>query len=206
MGTLEAFDPEQPLEVSCRKFAEFLGLDAPVSAAVLLGAVADSAYAHNLIVSRTAPEFLNYLLQHPPVPGGGERQTEPESVAAVVPSVVAEQPQAEPAELSNIDLMKKAATAVWKWSKSGFAEVDDDMYKKRLAACAACEHLKDPPSKMLYKLATANSVDRKICGMCGCVVTNKAKIPTERCPAVHASDPSLNGWGEPVGGRQPAYA
>ncbi len=202
MATLEAFDPAQPIEVSCRKFGEFLGLNTPVSPEVLLGAIADPLYAHHLMVSRSTPVFLEHLLTHPPAPKGTGQTLPGSTVSSVAEPEAAAVGEQQHAELSNAELLKKAATAVWRWSRTGFSEVDDETYKRRLAACAACEHIQDPPSKLLYRLATTSAVDRKICGMCGCVVTRKAKIPSERCPAAHVSDPSLNRWGEPMATKQ----
>lgn len=214
MATLEAFDPAQPIEVSCRKFGEFLGLNRPVAPDVLLAAISDPVYAHHLMVSRGTPEFMERLLQYPPTPKKSSDKSPETTATTALPAVSApsdvspvepgDAPAAagviapESAEFSNAELLKKAATAVWRWSRTGFSEIDDETYKRRLAACNACEHLKDPPAKVLYRLASANSVDRKICGLCGCVVTRKAKIPSERCPARMENDPSLNRWGEPA--------
>jgi tetratricopeptide (TPR) repeat protein len=58
-----------------------------------------------------------------------------------------------------------AAKAMAKFLGSGFKVVSDDIYKKRLATCAACEH---------------HTGVR--CRLCGCFTNAKAWLPHEECP------------------------
>ncbi len=157
------------------EMAAILGLDEPVSDTVLQAAVADSTYAHHLLVCRDQPEFLNQLLSNPPTI-----------------------PQA--ATLSSSDLITKAAGSLVRWAKTGFTTVDDDIYQKRLTACQSCPNLRTPPlnQSTLYAMAGANSNERTICGLCGCVATVKARRTSESCPASHPAQPGFTRWNEAV--------
>lgn len=179
-GKFEAFDPSRTLSIeeSCLKLGDLLGLGKPVPEHVMLGALNDPTYAHNLIACRNSPVFLEQLLQHPPI------------------TVARNHPVTAPQQ-NNLDLLKKATAALWKWGKIGFTVVDDETYQRRLDGCSACEHLTDPPQRFLYKLARRKSAVKKVCGLCGCFVVNKAKLPSETCPARHNTLAGLNRWGEP---------
>lgn len=54
---------------------------------------------------------------------------------------------------------------VIRYAREGAPHVSEESYESRLAVCGSCEHLED---------------DR--CGMCGCVVEEKAKWATAECP------------------------
>ncbi len=175
MNELETLTGETTLQNKCIEFGAILGLDEPVSETVLLGALNDSAYAHNLLVSRKTPDFLDVLLENPPY-----------------------QPQAEiiSDEKSTIELVAELSQAIWRWSKTGFSTVDEEVYDRRYAACQACPHFVDPPKKALYKLLKADGPDAKICDLCGCVAPRKAHLTSESCAAPHPSIPGVNRWGE----------
>ena len=50
---------DQEVQQKCLEFAEILGLSEPVSPEVLQAATEDETYAHNLLVCRKEPAFLN---------------------------------------------------------------------------------------------------------------------------------------------------
>jgi hypothetical protein len=178
----EAHEP-QSLQESCIAFGNQLGLDGPVSEQVMLSAIADPTYTHNLLVSRKVPLFLEHLLKNPPSP--------PESKAAG---------DDQEQQRSNGMLLKESVSAFWRWSKSGFAQLDEAAFQRRYQSCLACEHLQDPPGTMLYKVASLGLAERnarKICGLCGCTVSRKARLPTEACPGRDPHNSTLNRWGEP---------
>ncbi|MVO98268.1 hypothetical protein [Paenibacillus lutrae] len=104
---------------------------------------------------------------------------------------------------SNTELAKKAGQALWKWARTGFATVEDDVYRRRMSACEACPHIQSKPDKLLYNaLSSATSATggaaEKICGKCGCVLSKKTRLPTESCPDEHPDLAGMTRWEEPV--------
>jgi hypothetical protein len=166
------------MEQQLIEMAAILGLDEPVSEEVLLAAVADSTYAHNLLVCRGEPEFLGYLLANPPrMDASNDTET-----------------------FSTADLLGRAADSLVRWAKTGFSTVTEEIYRKRLMACNACPNLKIPPENQqsLYAIAGAGTNERTVCGKCGCVVTVKARRTSDTCPDYHPNRHDLNRWDEPV--------
>jgi len=161
----------------CVEIAAILGLAEPVREEVLLAAVADSTYAHNLLVCRGNQEFMDHLLANPPfvdATRGGEA-------------------------IGTAALVRRAAESLVRWGKTGFSTVSAERYRERLAACNACQHLQAPPTPRaaLYALAGAAANERTVCGKCGCVVTVKARRTSESCPDAHPNHAGLNRWGDP---------
>lgn len=99
---------------------------------------------------------------------------------------------------SDIEILGKISGAIWHWAKTGFSIADQSTYEKRYSICMQCPRLADAPRKLLYKVITANSVDEKICTLCGCVVSKKARIASESCPDKHSEHPELSRWEEPL--------
>lgn len=161
------------------QFSEFLGLYEPVSEEVVRAALDDPLYAHHLVTCRNTPEFLQVLLAEPP------------DVALL--------PTDEPREHSTAKLVARAAKALWKWSKTGFAIVDEATYRTRLIACQSCHNFIDPPDNSLYRIAgsAVEPSDNKICRLCGCVISKKAKLLSESCPDIDQNNPDHTRWGEP---------
>lgn len=162
------------------RLARLLGLEEPVSVDVLTSAIGDREYARNLMLCKDAPALRDFLLQNPPRrqdPGGGESKGH-----------------------STRELVASAAQSFWSWTRSGFAVVDEERFEQRFAACLECPNLVEPPSKRVYKLIGATGADpkSKICALCGCVASKKARLPHETCPAPHASVDGMNKWGEPL--------
>lgn len=160
------------------EMAAILGLDEPVSAEVLHAAVADSTYAHHLLVCRQEPEFMAHLLANPP---GIDASNEAEN-------------------FSTADLLARAAESLARWAKTGFSTVSDETYRNRLQLCAACPNLKVPPKdqQSLYAMAGAAANERSVCGKCGCVVTVKARRTSDTCPDPHPDRNGFNRWNEPL--------
>ena len=166
------------VEEKCLQLGLTLGLDEPVSVQVLEAALRDESYSHNLLAGRRNPVMLKYLLSHPPKSGanGGAPQ------------------------LSNVELVRRAASALLRWGKVGFTVVDQPTLERRRAACLSCPHLADPPDKLLYKL-TGTDEGQKICDLCGCNVRKKIRLTSESCPGRHPEQEGLNRWGEPWTGK-----
>lgn len=166
------------MEQQLIEMAAILGLDEPVSEEVLLAAVADSTYAHHLLVCRGEPEFMAHLLANPPRIDAS-KDTEAFSTAA---------------------LLGKAADSLLRWAKTGFSTVTEAIYQKRLMACNACPNLKTPPKNQqsLYAMAGADANEQTVCGQCGCVVTIKARRVSDTCPDSHPNRHGFNRWDEPI--------
>jgi hypothetical protein len=167
---------ESTIEQQRDELAAILGLNEPVTEDVLQAAVADSTYAHHLLVCRGNAEYLDHLLANPPhVKSNGEIH-------------------------SRTTLVRRAAESLVLWARTGFSTVSEETYRKRLDACSDCPHLKTPPENrsVLYRIAGAAATDRAVCRECGCVVTVKARRVSDTCPVAHASRPGINRWDEPI--------
>ena len=137
--------------------------------------IQDDDFAHLVLSSRSSPAFLKVLLDQ-----SGDEGKPPSA-----------------SKHSDTHLVMKAARSFTRWAKNGFSRVDEATFKRRTAACLACDHLAAPPDQLLYKIATAGSDDRRICRACGCVANRKARVSTENCPLAHPDNPLLSRWGEP---------
>lgn len=173
---MEEKEVTKSLEHQRMEMAAILGLDEPVSEEVLLAAVADSTYAHNLLVSREEPIFLNQLLAHPP------------------PT----QPIKDPTAFGTAVLVHRAAQSILRWAKTGFSTVSNRVYNKRLSACSQCPNHIMPPEQQLtiYKLAGAKANEKTVCSQCGCVTKVKAFRTNDTCPVKHPEIPGINRWDE----------
>jgi hypothetical protein len=169
-----------------------LGLDRPVPGGVLRRAMVDSEFAHRLLVSRGSPGFLAALIDEPKnqayeLPGFPPDRLD--RTDGTVPG--------EATPRSNGELARRAAKALIGWGRAGFTQVDDQTYERRLDACRACPHLVQPPQKLVYRIGGRGAEDPRICDLCGCVVTRKARLPREQCPGADPADPARTRWGEP---------
>jgi len=167
---------QNAISENCVRMGELLRLGRPVSESVFLGALQDPDYAHNLMACRDAPPLLDFLLKNPPQTDGPDPQS----------------------GHSTLDLVSKASKSFWEWARSGFGLVDDATYTKRFETCLACPNLASPPSTAIYKMIGAVDDRKKICKLCGCVVSRKAKLPHEACPDADPELPGMNRWGEPM--------
>lgn len=172
----EVVVPEQveTVEEGCRRLGATLGLDRPVEEAVFRAAMNDATYAHNLFVCRHTTAFRDKLLASPP------------STAGKAPSTT--------------ELLTRAASALWRWSRSGFSRIDEATRKRRVEACRACPHLRPPGKKLLQRIASdlTEELEGHVCGLCGCIAGRKASVVTEACPAPHPKTPGFTRWGEPM--------
>jgi hypothetical protein len=153
----------------CHAYGQALGLDEPIPEPALRAIVADPTYARRLFACRNAPQMLALVLNYPPE-------------APPSPSIGT--------------LAAHAAAALARWTRSGFATVDEAQVARRLAACRACPHLAGPGSA-LQILASTGTDEKRVCTLCGCGVERKARMATEKCPAPHPGNPALDRWGEP---------
>lgn len=181
---LLAVEKSASLDELCQQMGQFLGLAEPVPAAVVRRVVDDPLYAHELVISRNAAGFLRVLLNDP----ANARYVE-QSDTAVAPTAI---------KRSNLELATKAAGALAKWTRGGFAQVDLATYERRFSICKACPNLIDPPDQLAYRLVRGEGLDRKICNACGCVASKKARLATEACPVADPQNAAINRWGEPI--------
>lgn len=68
-------------------------------------------------------------------------------------------------KLSIREMLINFKNEVLRYARMGAPHVSEEAYENRLAECGACPHLEE------YR-----------CGMCGCVVEEKAKWATAECP------------------------
>lgn len=156
-------------------FAEMLreALKQPseIPARVVRRAAADAVYLHTLIGNRGDPAALEALMAGTPV-GLPKWAGPPSSV-----------------------LFAQATRALLRWGRAGFGQVDAETFERRRSACLACPHLGSPGGQLAYKLLRAER--DSLCGLCGCAVERKARLPTEECPVAHPTEPGLTRWSEP---------
>lgn len=189
MTTFSQVDRE--VQQKCLEFAEILGLNDPVPLHVLQAATEDNTYAHNLLVCRKEPAFLNYLLANPP-----------KTRSLYVSSTSLE---AIPQEKTNLELISKASLALLKWGKTGFSVVDDETLERRENACLACPNLSEP-QKLVQKIIPSKEINhkvgqrtgKKVCQLCGCNVSKKIRFSSESCPDKHPTEVGMNRWEEPI--------
>jgi len=166
----------------CMRMGEYLGLDSPAPLAVVRRAVIDGYYASYLTRSRYRLDTLAVLFRDPK----NRMFEEPDSTSGRKP----------PPEHSALKLMLSATKAVGTWGASGFKQLDPEALAARLAACTACEHLVEAPNKLIYKVRLSPQSEQRICNECGCSVSRKTRIPTEKCPSADPDRPGFNRWGQ----------
>lgn len=182
-ATIPAPLPGETIQDRCLALGDLLGLDGPVSEAVLLAALDNKTYAQRLLDNRFNAGPLYDLLNNPPI------------------SLYS----ASSAAQTNAQLVAKAGKALLRWGFSGFATVSAEVMKTREDACLACPKL-TVPARTLQKITASAAVGQKpgqrtgnkICSMCGCVIRNKIRLSTETCPQENPETPGMNLWGEPL--------
>lgn len=173
--------PVKEIEEGKEKLAGLLCLKEPVNENVFFAAIHNHTYFHNLMVCKDAPDMLNYLLNNPP------------DIERLVNGIE------KADEKSTMQLMSKVMKSMIEWMKTGFLNVDDLTYNRRIKACMNCRFLKDLPQNLAYKFATLTKKERfekKICALCGCVISSKAKLQHEKCPLNHPVLKGRNMWDE----------
>lgn len=201
---LLAVGPGESFGDLCARMGVFLGLDGALSENVMRRAIEDSGFAGELIACREAPDFLQSLLEDP----ANAKYGEPAAIGAAggggdhaaAAAALAPGPRAH----SDLQLVQRAGAAMVRWGMAGFSTVSTAVLEKRENACLSCEHLVKPKTR-LQKMAVSSAGDRPgaraadgVCGVCGCSVGKKIRLPTESCPSAHPHDSNLTRWGEPV--------
>ncbi len=160
-----------------KAFGNFLGIKDPVPSAVLNRARQDDKFTIYLIRSCHNETLLQLLFD-----AEANKKFEPSSLEVV--------------EFSNTELVSKASKAMFTWAKTGFRKIDEATFEKRINACHACEHLVTHPDQLSYKVALIKRSDPRICELCGCIASRKARVISESCPLPNPNDSSKNRWGE----------
>ncbi|WP_319414328.1 hypothetical protein [uncultured Cohaesibacter sp.] len=106
-------------------------------------------------------------------------------------------PQKKP---SNMSILSGFIGSEVKRLVKGQEVVEENVLSKRLKACESCPHLEEAPDTKLYHLGRRilRPDGDKICGLCGCFVSEKAKRKAEGCPASMTGTSLLSRWGEPI--------
>ena len=144
-----------------KEISSSLGLEpSAITGSVLKKVATDPLYLHHLNTCRGDADFLSLLLKE-------GNQTETDTVE----------------EHTNVELLKSLVYTMTKWAKSGFEKVSEEILKKRLDTCASCPNADSvSPDKFLYRVLGSRNRDIKICKLCGCAISKKARLATETCP------------------------
>lgn len=161
------------IDEGCRHLGRVLGLDEPVSPAVLMSALSSDEYARNLLTCRKEPAFLKILLDNP----------------------VRTTPEIEETRARPVEMLKTASIALARWSKVGFSTASEEVFETRLRACLGCPNIRQTSSRAAaYKLMKT----RATCALCGCDVEKKARMNSEKCPGEDPNAAGYNRWGQPI--------
>jgi hypothetical protein len=163
---------DSPREM-CRELGLYLGMEQPVSLAVLRRAQRDDRFALHLVMSRGSRDLMQLHLDDPRNAQYAREQDYKGQHAG---------DGVEAREFSNVELMGGMAGALLRWGRSGFRGLDEATASARLEICRSCPHLVEAPDRFFYKVKLAKKSDQRVCGKCGCVATRKVKVATERCP------------------------
>ena len=222
---LEKIKEAQSVEEMCTLFGRYLGLTEPIPLAILKRAIEEDLFAYRLITARNYPYMLEVLFNDPHNQKYGFREDNTEwqqqlledrrtkisqkagfSVPRADESVDTTDTKTSTSATTspavpghgNIELIGKATKALFAWGKTGFQRADEEVVKRRWAACQGCDFLTDPPKTMMYQgIKLLAGKGTKICSACGCVANKKVTLPTEKCPKQDPDNPNLSRWGEP---------
>ena len=161
-----------------KNLGNLLGLNKPVSSAVLSRARMDDNFAIHLFKSADDLDLLQLFLD----------DTENDKYELID----------IPKNQTNSELVMKASNALWNWKNSGFEKVSSEVYSARISNCNSCDYVKDAPDKLVYKVKLKKESDSRICGACGCGISRKAWLPTETCPIENPLNFGFNLWNEKV--------
>jgi hypothetical protein len=158
---MQSDQPFDEQEAFRQQIAEQLSISPSRLSNALLGRIArDPLFLHHLIICKNNPELVELLFH--------------EAETFQSPSR---------SKLTNRQLLKRASVAVSHWAATGFRRVSEEEYQRRLSVCASCDHqINAPKDKFLYKLLSTASEHPKICNLCGCMLTKKARLVSEKCP------------------------
>lgn len=142
------------------RLGELANLGGPASAPVARRALDDQRFAFYLLFTRDSPELQRQVLDDPRNAQWARMEE----------------------DASAITLAATAAKALARWTASGFRTVDEATRKARLSTCEGCPRLSQAPERSVYQGLTLLSGDRRVCSACGCGVSRKTSLATERCP------------------------
>jgi hypothetical protein len=74
--------------------------------------------------------------------------------------------------------------------------VADETYRRRIAACRACEHYVALTDDLLHVLGGRIVGEERMCARCGCFMGLKARFARAHCPEPDPHDERVNRWGE----------
>lgn len=149
----------------------------PIPAEVIRRAAEDREYLHQLILHRKSSEDIRRIFE--------QASSGPESRSGASRS-------------SPLMLLPRFLKSVVRWLLSGGRRTDRETQERRLDACSRCPRLTSPTSGRMRRAIRVLSSDQKVCELCGCSVSCKAKMATESCPDVHPLDPTRTRWGDPI--------
>jgi hypothetical protein len=172
-----SLDPGQSESQMCADLAHALGLSEPVSATVLQAALASDSYARSLLASRRTPQMLQMLLASPP------RRTRVK------------------AEHSTAELLQRGSRSLLTWARTGFSTTDPVEREARTQSCLQCPHRQAPGASLLQ----ATRSELGVCGLCGCPLSRKVSMLSERCPGESPDNPGSNRWGHLINLDEPLY-
>jgi len=162
------------------RLGNWLRLRDPVSEEVLIAVVSHPSYARRLAAARGFPDAVAWLIARPPAL--------PESARRMVDAMTRD------AGPGTAGLLASAAKALMRWTTDGFRFVDEETRQRRWAACQTCPHLTEPSGKGLHQAIKLMRPEAKICGLCGCIASAKARLRHEQCPDADPDDPSQTRW------------
>lgn len=86
------------------------------------------------------------------------------------------------------------------YAKRRFASSNETEFRRRLAVCSSCPNLEESKDSVVHFLGRKmfRPEDDRICGLCGCFVTSKARRRHEKCPDRDPKDASVNRWGQEI--------
>lgn len=189
MNTEAYFQEASSFEEAQEILGKMINLGQPASESVTRRALVDRHYAFYLNFTKDIPELQKKLLQDPKnqaFKAGNHDNFESQ----------AHSKEAE-IKLNNTQLVRKATKSFMAWGKTGFKVAEQSLIDKRLAACERCESFTDSPKTLIYQgLKVITGKYEKICSECGCLVSKKVMLPSERCPKQNPLQPNLSLWGE----------
>jgi len=147
----------------CLRFGNVLGLDHPVPGCVLRRARADDSFAARLMICRNSSELLRQVIFDP----ANQSFRGPEEIDEVSPLQ------------GSVKLLK----ALGRWVVKGAEFTSPEVHGARLRVCQTCPHLVEPPVRLVYRVALVGASDPRVCNLCGCAASRKARLVTETCPA-----------------------
>jgi hypothetical protein len=93
---------------------------------------------------------------------------------------------------------KRAVSALKDWATEGFKFSDADQYKFRVITCRSCPHsVKAREFHLTKNLPLIGEI--LVCKKCGCSISKKAKLFTEKCPSKDPANPTTSRWGGEIG-------